>query len=228
MSDALVQDRVSDAPDYTPRQSAVLEEALRLLVEGGDRALTTAAIARAANCSKESLYKWFGDRDDLLAAMVSWQAAKVRVRTSSDMPADGADFRQRLEEFASDLLTVLSGDVSLALNRLAIGQASRDDSRLGALVLKRGRDAIRQRASALLRSGLDRGHLEFTDIERAYRALYGLVVGDLHVRMLLGDEPTGADRDFRRHAQRAIAQFFRLYGTADPDGKPSGKNHNQH
>ncbi|RQP04067.1 MAG: TetR/AcrR family transcriptional regulator, partial [Paracoccus sp. BP8] len=36
----------------SPRQNDVLEQALRLLVEGGDRALTTASIARAANCSK--------------------------------------------------------------------------------------------------------------------------------------------------------------------------------
>ena len=50
-----------------------------LLVEGGDRALTTAALARAANCSKESLYKWFGDRDGLLTATVRWQASKVRM-----------------------------------------------------------------------------------------------------------------------------------------------------
>ena len=64
--------------EFTPRQSAVLAEALRLLVEGGDKALTTAGLARAANCSKESLYKWFGDRDGLLSAMISFQASKVR------------------------------------------------------------------------------------------------------------------------------------------------------
>jgi hypothetical protein len=47
----------------SPRQNAVLEQALRLLVDGGEKALTTSGVARAANCSKESLYKWFGDRD---------------------------------------------------------------------------------------------------------------------------------------------------------------------
>ena len=37
------------------------------------------AVARRASCSKETLYKWFGDRDGLLTATVQWQAAKVRV-----------------------------------------------------------------------------------------------------------------------------------------------------
>ena len=63
---------------FTPRQQAVLTAALDLLVEGGDR-LTMTAVARRASCSKETLYKWFGDRDGLLTATVQWQAAKVRV-----------------------------------------------------------------------------------------------------------------------------------------------------
>ena len=36
------------------------------------------AVARRASCSKETLYKWFGDRDGLLAATVRWQASRVR------------------------------------------------------------------------------------------------------------------------------------------------------
>ena len=65
--------------EFTPRQQAVLDCALQLLVGGGEKGLTTAGLARAANCSKESIYKWFGDRDGLLTATVQWQAAKVRM-----------------------------------------------------------------------------------------------------------------------------------------------------
>ena len=61
---------------FTPRQQVVLTAALDLLVEAGD-GLTMTAVARRASCSKETLYKWFGDRDGLLTATVQWQAAKV-------------------------------------------------------------------------------------------------------------------------------------------------------
>ena len=54
---------------FTPRQQAVLTAALDLLVENGD-GLTMTAVARRASCSKETLYKWFGDRDGLLTATV--------------------------------------------------------------------------------------------------------------------------------------------------------------
>lgn len=209
--------------DYSPRQNAVLECALRLLVEGGEKALTTARVAREANCSKESLYKWFGDRDGLLAAMITFQASKVRVPVPPPGRTDAATFRTHLEVFARDLLAVLSGDVSLALNRLAIGQASREESRLGRLVLERGRRTIEARARALLEAGRLGGHVRFPNAGEAYRTLYGLVVQDSHVRLLLGGDPAD-EIAFEDRARRAVDQFLRLCGAdteTDGEGRPA-------
>jgi len=201
--------------DFTPRQAEVLACALQLLVEGGERALTTAGLARAANCSTESLYKWFGDRDGLLAAVVGFQASKVRIEDRAPT-GDAATFRGRLVTFAEDLLTVLAGETSLALNRLAIGQASRGGAPLGRLLLERGRKRIGARARALLVAGRSRGFLIFDDAEDAYQTLYGLIVGDLHGRLLLGDRLTPAEADFAGHAARAVEKFYRLHGAGEP------------
>lgn len=202
-------------PDFTERQGDVLACALKLLVEGGEKAMTTAGIARAANCSKESLYKWFGDRDGLLAAVITYQAAKVRTPGAAEERPDAETYRARLETFAADLLSVLCGDVSLALNRLAIGQASRSDALLGRLLIDRGRRAIHDRALALLNTGRSLGYLTFEDTEEAYQTLYGLIVRDLHVRALLGEIPANADdgAGYPAQAARAVNQFYRLFGT---------------
>ncbi|MEM8540826.1 MAG: TetR/AcrR family transcriptional regulator [Pseudomonadota bacterium] len=200
--------------DFTERQMAVLESALRLLVDGGEKAITTAGIARAANCSKESLYKWFGDRDGILAAMITYQASKVRVSARLGGPSQSAEaFRSELETFASDLLSVLSGKTSLALNRLAIGQASNDGSPLSNLLIERGRNVVRERAMVLLQSGQLAGVLRFDDRAEAFDTLYGLIMGDFHVRMLLG-ETVPAMRDEiaqREHTVAAIDKFYLLY-----------------
>ncbi|MFC6486903.1 TetR/AcrR family transcriptional regulator [Nitratireductor sp. GCM10026969] len=201
----------------TPRQHAVLECALSLLVTGGERAVTTAGVARAASCSKESLYKWFGDRDGLLAAMIAHQASKVRTYSDDGRPLERGQFRAHLVAFAQDLLRVLSGDVSLALNRLAIGQASREGSRLGQLLVEQGRRRIDQGAAALLESGRRCGHIAYDDLDEAYRTLYGLVVRDLHVRMLLGEEGMRRPEDFSARAERAVEQFFTLHGVREKE-----------
>ncbi|WP_309086057.1 TetR/AcrR family transcriptional regulator C-terminal domain-containing protein [Chelativorans sp.] len=205
--------------EFTPRQHAVLERALELLVAGGEKALTTAGVARAANCSKESLYKWFGDRDGLLAAMIAHQASKVRAFSDDGAPMDHDRFRAHLTGFAQDLLEVLASDVSLALNRLAIGQASREESRLGQLLVEQGRRRIDQSAGALLDAGRRRGLVAFEDGDEAYRTLYGLVVRDLHVRMLLGEEGARQRETFAARAEQAVEKFFALYGVWEMKGR---------
>jgi AcrR family transcriptional regulator len=212
LTPASADERKADA--FTPRQSDVLRSALTLLVEGGDKALTTAGLARAANCSKESLYKWFGDRDGLLAAVVAFQASKVRIQDDAPV-ATAEEFRDRLTTFAEDLLTVLAGDTSLALNRLAIAHASRDGAPLGRILLERGRKRISARARALLQAGRQHRYLAFDDAEDAYRTLYGLVVADLHGRLLLGDRPGPEEANFPERAKRAVHKFYRLYGAGD-------------
>ncbi len=201
---------------YSARQNAVLESALALLVEGGERALTTASVARAANCSKESLYKWFGDRDGLLAAMITFQASKVRAEPRPIGQAGLPALRSQLAGIAANLLRVLGGDVSIALNRLAIGQGRRDAADLGRLVLEHGRRPIETRLSALLEEGRDAGLLAFAETREAYRTLYGLVVRDMHVRLLLGDRFDDASPAAR--ADEAINQFLRLYGVEENAG----------
>lgn len=197
---------------FTPRQNAVLEEALRLLVGGGEKALTTAGVARAANCSKESLYKWFGDRDGLMAAMISYQASKVRTYEPAGEKLTEEGLRAHLVTFVRDLLEVLSGDVSLALNRLAIGQASAEGGKLGYMMLERGRGPIGKRAMALLDAARRSGLIDFSDGNEAYITLYGLAVGDVHVRMLLGLDPEAARKEFGARADKAVDAFLRLYG----------------
>lgn len=201
--------------EFTSRQHDVLECALSLLVAGGERALTTARVARTANCSKESLYRWFGDRDGLLAAMIAHQASKVRTFSDSDAPMDCEQFRAQLVGFAHDLLQVLGGDVSLALNRLAIGQASREESRLGQLLVEQGRRRIDEGAATLLKAGRRCGHIDFKNLDETYRTLYGLVVRDLHVRMLLGDDEIRRPEHFGEMAEHAVDQFFALYGVQE-------------
>ncbi|MBO6755977.1 MAG: TetR/AcrR family transcriptional regulator [Roseibium sp.] len=202
----------ADTFAFTPRQKAVLEHALGLLVEGGEKALTTAGLARTANCSKESLYKWFGDRDGLLAAVVAYQASKVHFPSEAGATSDAETYRTHVTGFVRALLEVLFGETSLALNRLSIGQSNRDDNRLGQLLLLRGKHMISARARTLLEAGRHKGFLKFDDPETAYQVLYGLAVRDVHIRLLLGDAASAADQDLTAQAETTVDRFYRLFG----------------
>jgi AcrR family transcriptional regulator len=195
---------------FTPRQQAVLTAALDLLVEGGDR-LTMTAVARRASCSKETLYKWFGDRDGLLTATVQWQAAKVRVPIVDRKHLDDATLRDSVEQFARDLLGTLAGEISVTLNRLATTHAGEEKRGLGTIVLENGPLAIRRRLKPVLEAGREARLLKFDSSEEAFRTFFGLVVRDTQIRLLLGDE-TMKKTNIEAEARAATAQFFRLYG----------------
>ncbi len=97
------------------------------------------------------------------------------------------------------------------MNRLAISRSPRDGTKLGRLLLERGRRRIACNASSIIDSGKRAGLLRFNDADEAYHTLYGLIVSDLHVRMLLGD--TMGVTDTARQAEKAVTAFLRLYGT---------------
>jgi AcrR family transcriptional regulator len=193
------------------RQKAVLDAALSLLVEDGDK-LTMTAVARRASCSKETLYKWFGGRDGLLTATVQWQAAKVRavpVRRETLCPDS---LVQGLEQFASDWLRVIASRTSIALNRVAVGQAGTDNHDLGLIVLENGPVALRARLRPFLELAREAGLLAFDDADHAFGTFFGLVVRDVQIRLLLGDRTPITDAEIDRDARRATQQFLALYG----------------
>lgn len=196
----------------TERQKDVLDAALNLLVKS-DAALTMSNIAQAASCSKETLYKWFGDRDSFLEAMVEWQASRVRVVPISRQAVDEDTLFTSLEHFARDWLMVLSSQTSIALNRLAISQASFDKSRLGDIVLHRGLFTMARRLKPIFEIGRESGFLRFDCVDEAFRTFFGLVVRDVQIRKLLGDNYAMDDGQVIREARTATRQFFVLYGT---------------
>jgi AcrR family transcriptional regulator len=205
----------------TARQQAVLDAVLSLMVEKGS-GLTMTAVARRASCSKETLYKWFGDRDGLLTATVQWQASKVRAGNFDRQKLDAGALRESLKRFAANWLEVISSPTSIALNRVGVSQAAARDGNLGSIVLANGRFAIGLRMMPVLEAGREAGLLAFDDAETAFRTFFGLVGRDIQIRLLLGDPLTLGKAEIARDAARATDQFLTLYGTAKND--PGRKN----
>jgi len=199
---------------WTERQKDVLNAALYLLVEGNAEP-TMANIASRASCSKESIYKWFGDRDRFWQAMVQWQASQVRLMPLKREAVDAASLFASLEHFARDWLRVLSSTTSIVLNRLAVSHAGSAKSRLGAIVLHNGPAAMARRLKPLLELGREAGLLAFDDTEAAFRTFFGLVVRDMQIRLLLGEPSVLQGEDITREAQAATQQFFTLYGARE-------------
>lgn len=190
------------------REQEVLAAVLDLMVEEGD-GFSMAAVARRASCSKETLYRWYGDRDGLLTATVRWQAAKVIMPRLEAGKVTLSAFGETLERFARSWLEVLTGDVSIALNRLAVSHSGNNKSNLGKIVLENGPLAMRTRLIPIFEIGRKEGFI-MRDGDDAFRLFFGLVVADAQIRALLGDEPRPSESDIQEFAKSAVERFLLL------------------
>jgi AcrR family transcriptional regulator len=196
----------------TDRQKAVLDAALAAMVAEGD-GLTMNSVSKRAACSKETLYKWFGDRDGLLTATVRWQASKVHAPVIDRARLDRPALTATLEQFAREWLTVISSETSIALNRMAVSHAASGKTSVGTIVLKNGRQAMGRRLEPVLEAAHKAGLLTIPDIDAAFRTFFGLVLRDVQIRLLLGDKIKLSAPKIAAEAAAATQQFIALYGS---------------
>ncbi|MFV0307319.1 MAG: TetR/AcrR family transcriptional regulator [Desertimonas sp.] len=189
--------------DRQQREQEILDHALAELLEMGIERVSMLGVARRAGASKETLYSWFGNRDGLLAALIERNAdgAADKVRTALEQEADP---RQTLIDFATGLVTLLTSDASIGMNRAAMSSPP-----LARLLLTSGRYRVGTLVETYLAS-LDRaGAVTVPDPADAFGLLYGLIVQDLQIRVLLGGRPPSA-AEIDARSEVAVDRFLRL------------------
>jgi AcrR family transcriptional regulator len=154
---------------------AVLEAADDLLAERGFADLTIEGIAARAGVAKQTIYRWWDSKSDILFDALTVDAGEFF--TPADHGDLGGDLRDHLGQLAAFLTTTDSGAVFRAL----AGQAQHTPAvaaRFQAEVISRQRD--RDRAPFLL--ARSRGELtDDTDIDLAIDQL----VGPIYYRVLI-------------------------------------------
>ena len=118
-----------------------------------------------------------------------------------------------LRRFGRDLLGLLLGERSVAINRAAIAEAARDPE-LGRILAAAGRDSTGPLVVAYLEREAAAGRLYLPSAQEAFEVLLGLLLADRQVRVLLGVDPLPTPDELDARADRAVAHFLRLFGPA--------------
>lgn len=186
------------------REASILAAAQTALVELGAEHVTMLDVARRAGASKQTLYSWFGDRDGLLTAIIRHNADQTAATIEHALDSD-ADPVATLTGFAVGLLTLLTRPESIALNRAAMSSPA-----LAAELLASGRYRVGPIVERYLAELDSRGQLAIDDPSDAFTVLYGNVVRDTQIVVLLGAAPP-SEPAIRRRAQRAVDDFVNRY-----------------
>lgn len=193
--------------DRASREEELLNVTRAAVVDLGYQVLTMSEIARRAHASKETLYSWFGSKAGLVTALIEHDADASASRLSealADPATDLGAVQNTLTAYAASLLNLLTGPSSVALNRAAASCPE-----LATSLLKSGRHRIGPIVTTYLGLLHDAGTISAPDAAQSFELLYGLIVRDTQIRVLLG-EPAPTTDAIQRRAVVAVQQFLQL------------------
>lgn len=187
------------------RRDEIEAAAYGVLEAKGFAAMSMLAVARAAGASNETLYRWYGDKTGLLAALISRNAdAAAEAVEAATAAARGLE--AELETVGEALLGMLVGPRAVALNRAAAGDSS---GTLGRALAEGGRSRIMPLIAGLLaRHGAGGAEL-----------FLALLVGDWQVRRVTGAMAPPSDPEIRACVAQAVADFLVLLRAGQVNGR---------
>ncbi len=191
------------AGERAEREARVLDAATEELLASGYEGLTMLAIAKRAGASKETLYSWFGSKEGVVERLIQRNADASAARIQAAFETD-EDPRQTLTGYATGLLALLGSPESVALNRAAMTTPA-----LAEILLTSGRHRVGPIVEAYLERLHQQGVIQIDSSGEAFELLYGLVMQDTQIRVLLGERPPSKTTIAKR-AATAVDRFLQL------------------
>ncbi|MFI0778451.1 TetR/AcrR family transcriptional regulator [Streptomyces sp. NPDC021212] len=180
-------------------RQAVLLASDDLLVEKGFAGVTMEGIATRAGVAKQTIYRWWSTKTDVLMdAFLQDVAEDVTQQDSGDLAVDLRGYLRQLAWF-------LSASDAGAVFRALIAQAQHDPE-FGREFRARYLDGQRRRDRVALERAVERGELP-SGLDLA--AELDQLMGPVHYRVLVTGEPV--DEEF---TDRLVDAFLRRHGLA--------------
>lgn len=191
------------------RHEQIMQAAYEVLAENGYGGTSMLAVAKRAAASNETLYKWYGNKQGLFRAMVEDNAreAAVLLRDSVESDRNPSD---TLARFGPALLSLVTSDKAIALNRAAAGDAT-DTGSLGRTVARSGRETIAPLLTKLFEQARAAGLMNFDDAATVTEIYVGLLIGDLQIRRVIGVQSRLKPKEIRQRAERAQRLIMQLF-----------------
>lgn len=163
-------------------------------------------IAKKARASNETLYKWYGDKQELLCALVTRNAEEVKSHLEAELKT-GHDALSILGTLGPKLLDMLTGDRTVALNRTAAADSTGE---LGSRLSKAGRETIFPLLEQVLLRAQQEGHLHFDTAHEAVGLYLDLLIGDQQIRRVIGQLPAPTKEFCKARSDRAVRALCQL------------------
>lgn len=191
------------------RRDQIETAAYELLAEKGYKSTSMLAIARRAGASNETLYRWYGNKQALVSAMVD-KNAHAAAQLVATFREKGLTPLQTIAELGPVLLRIVTGEKAISLNRAAAGDVH-ETGTLGSLIAAGGKATIMPLLAEVFEAAMADGTLAPGDSEEAAEIYIALLIGDLQIERVIGVRAPLSDDAVDSRADRAYRLISRLY-----------------
>lgn len=198
------------------KRKSILSAGQQLFLASGYRGTSVDAIAASAAVSKQTVYKHFGDKHELLLAIVN-DALDTTVSAfveRASILGETVDLESDLTAFAADYLRAVLQDQVVQLRRLVVGEANRLPE-LAALYYERAPGRMLSALADCFARLHQRGLLEVAEPATAAEHFAFLVVGRcIDQALFCGGPQVESAIDVAGHVRAGVRVFLAGYRSA--------------
>jgi TetR/AcrR family transcriptional regulator, mexJK operon transcriptional repressor len=193
------------------RREEIAAIAERIFLERGFTETTMQLVAARAGASKETLYRRFGNKEELFAEIVRRRSARITGGQDGELDMNGTP-REVLGRLGLNLLDFLTLADSLSFTRIMVAEAVRAPE-LGRIFYAQGPARVLRELARYLRRAARRGELRCPEPELAAKLFLGAIVAIYQIVGLIapGLEPFKGKKK-RAHVDEAVELFLARYG----------------
>ena len=191
------------------RRDAMMEAAYSLFIEKGYASVSVDDIIRASKGSKSSLYKFFGNKEGILKAVVESLADDMVRRINIEVPS-GKSLREALTGIGMVLVDLALSDNAVNQHRHAVSHAKAFPE-LARLWYESGPRRSFEGIADFMEKEAARGRLRIANPQRAALLFAGMIIFHDNMRLLIG-LPRSKRSELKEIVSEAVEVFLAAYG----------------
>ncbi|MDQ6701639.1 MAG: TetR/AcrR family transcriptional regulator [Pseudomonadota bacterium] len=198
-------------PRGQKRREEIAAIAERIFLERGFTETTMQLVAARAGASKETLYRHFGNKEELFAEIVRRRSARITGGQDGELDMNETP-REVLGRLGLSLLDFLTCADSLSFSRVMVAEAVRAPE-LGRIFYAQGPARVHRELARYLGCATRRGELHCPEPQLAAKLFLGAIVANYQILGLIapGFEPFKPEK-MRVHVEEAVSLFLARYG----------------
>ena len=190
------------------RRKLLIEAAEKVFVDVGYGEAIVDDIARRAGMSKKTLYQLFDTKESLFAAVIAERRSALKEMIEAEC-CDGTQAPEDvLRKFLGQVARFVLAHRQAALYRLIIAESQRAPE-LACAFYREGPSKARTALTEWLSLAHERKELIVPNPEAAASMLFSMVMGDLQMRLLIGDIREPGESAIDERVDQAVELFLK-------------------